>query len=100
MTGVSKHDPVVAAGGIWLWAFLEAITMPNLGDIDTEKILASHNHNPGDTHWTLYLGAVLQTIGKFGLDLMVPALAAFSRLRVGAAPPVLRPASIAPVAVP
>ena len=80
MTGVSYMIPFVAAGGIIvaLGSILEAITMPNLGDVDTEKILASATiYNLGDTHWTLYLGAVLQTIGKFGLDLMVPALAAF-----------------------
>ena len=80
MTGVSYMIPFVAAGGIIvaLGFILEAITMPNLGDVDTEKILASATiYNLGDTHWTLYLGAVLQTIGKFGLDLMVPALAAF-----------------------
>ena len=80
MTGVSYMIPFVAAGGIIvaLGFILEAITMPNLGDVDTEKILANATiYNLGDTHWTLYLGAVLQTIGKFGLDLMVPALAAF-----------------------
>ena len=80
MTGVSYMIPFVAAGGIIvaLGFILEAITMPNLGDVDTEKILASATiYSLGDTHWTLYLGAVLQTIGKFGLDLMVPALAAF-----------------------
>ena len=80
MTGVSYMIPFVAAGGIIvaLGFILEAITIPNLGDVDTEKILASATiYNLGDTHWTLYLGAVLQTIGKFGLDLMVPALAAF-----------------------
>ena len=80
MTGVSYMIPFVAAGGIIvaLGFILEAITMPNLGDVDTEKILANATiYNLGDTHWTLYLGAVLQTIGKFGLDLMVPALAAY-----------------------
>ena len=80
MTGVSYMIPFVAAGGIIvaLGFILEAITMPNLGDVDTEKILANATiYNLGDTHWTLYLGAVLQTIGNFGLDLMVPALAAF-----------------------
>ena len=80
MTGVSYMIPFVAAGGIIvaLGFILEAITMPNLGDVDTENILANATiYNLGDTHWTLYLGAVLQTIGKFGLDLMVPALAAF-----------------------
>ena len=80
MTGISYMIPFVAAGGI-LVAFgfvFEAITMPNLGDVDTKAILGSATlFNLGDVHWTLYLGAVLQTIGGFGLSLMVPALAAY-----------------------
>lgn len=80
MTGISYMIPFVAAGGILvaLGFVFEAITMPNLGDVDTKAILSSATlFNLGDVHWTLYLGAVLQTIGDFGLSLMVPALAAY-----------------------
>ena len=80
MTGISYMIPFVAAGGILvaLGFVFEAITMPNLGDVYTKAILESATlFNLGDTHWTLYLGAVLQTIGGFGLSLMVPALAAY-----------------------
>ena len=80
MTGISYMIPFVAAGGILvaLGFVFEAITMPNLGDVDTKAILGSATlFNLGDAHWTLYLGAVLQTIGGFGLSLMVPALAAY-----------------------
>lgn len=80
MTGISYMIPFVAAGGILvaLGFVFEAITMPNLGDVDTKAILGSATlFNLGDVHWTLYLGAVLQTIGGFGLSLMVPALATY-----------------------
>lgn len=80
MIGISYMIPFVAAGGILvaLGFVFEAITMPNLGDVDTKAILGSATlFNLGDVHWTLYLGAVLQTIGGFGLSLMVPALAAY-----------------------
>ena len=80
MTGISYMLPFVAAGGILvaLGFVFEAITMPNLGDVNTKAILESATlFNLGDVHWTLYLGAVLQTIGGFGLSLMVPALAAY-----------------------
>lgn len=80
MTGISYMIPFVAAGGILvaLGFVFEAITMPNLGDVDTKAILGSATlFNLGDVRWTLYLGAVLQTIGGFGLSLMVPALAAY-----------------------
>ena len=80
MTGISYMIPFVAAGGILvaLGFVFEAITMPNLGDVNTKAILESATlFNLGDVHWTLYLGAVLQTIGGFGLSLMVPALAAY-----------------------
>ena len=80
MTGISYMIPFVATGGILvaLGFVFEAITMPNLGDVDTKAILGSATlFNLGDVHWTLYLGAVLQTIGGFGLSLMVPALAAY-----------------------
>lgn len=80
MTGISYMIPFVAAGGILvaLGFVFEAITMPNLGDVNTKAILGSATlFNLGDVHWTLYLGAVLQTIGGFGLNLMVPALAAY-----------------------
>ena len=80
MTGISYMIPFVAAGGILvaLGFVFEAITMPNLGDVNTKAILDSATlFNLGDVHWTLYLGAVLQTIGGFGLSLMVPALAAY-----------------------
>ena len=79
MTGISYMIPFVAAGGILvaLGFVFEAITVPNLGDVNTKAILDSATlFNLGDVHWTLYLGAVLQTIGGFGLSLMVPALAA------------------------
>lgn len=80
MTGISYMIPFVAAGGILvaLGFVFEAITVPNLGDVNTKAILDSATlFNLGDVHWTLYLGAVLQTIGDFGLSLMVPALAAY-----------------------
>ena len=80
MTGISYMIPFVAAGGILvaLGFVFEAITMPNLGNVNTKAILDSATlFNLGDVHWTLYLGAVLQTIGGFGLSLMVPALAAY-----------------------
>ena len=80
MTGISYMIPFVAAGGILvaLGFVFEAITVPNLGDVNAKAILDSATlFNLGDVHWTLYLGAVLQTIGGFGLSLMVPALAAY-----------------------
>ena len=80
MTGISYMIPFVAAGGILvaLGFVFEAITVPNLGNVNTKAILDSATlFNLGDVHWTLYLGAVLQTIGGFGLSLMVPALAAY-----------------------
>lgn len=80
MTGVSYMIPFVAAGGIIvaLGFIFQAMTVQNLGDVDTEKILADATlFNLNGTHWSLYLGAVLQTIGKMGLDLMVPALAGY-----------------------
>ena len=80
MTGISYMIPFVAAGGILvaLGFVFEAITVPNLGDVNTKAILGSATlFNLGDVHWTLYLGAGLQTIGGFGLSLMVPALAAY-----------------------
>lgn len=80
MTGISYMIPFVAAGGILvaLGFVFEAITVPNLGDVNPKAILESATlFNLGDVHWTLYLGAVLQTIGSFGLGLMVPALAAY-----------------------
>ena len=80
MTGISYMIPFVAAGGILvaLGFVFEAITVPNLGEVNTRAILDSATlFNLGDVHWTLYLGAVLQTIGGFGLSLMVPALAAY-----------------------
>ena len=80
MTGISYMIPFVAAGGILvaLGFVFEAITVPNLGDVNTKAILDSATlFNLGEVHWTLYLGAVLQTIGGFGLSLMVPALAAY-----------------------
>lgn len=80
MTGISYMIPFVAAGGILvaLGFVFEAITVPNLGEVNTKAILESATlFNLGNVHWTLYLGAVLQTIGGFGLSLMVPALAAY-----------------------
>lgn len=80
MTGISYMIPFVAAGGILvaLGFVFEAITVPNLGEVNTKAILDSATlFNLGNVHWTLYLGAVLQTIGGFGLSLMVPALAAY-----------------------
>ncbi|MGV3017205.1 PTS fructose transporter subunit IIABC [Rothia sp. 88186D007BW] len=80
MTGVSYMIPFVAAGGIILAIgfMLEAITMPNLGDVDTQAILSGASlTNLGDTPLSLYLGAALHTIGAFGLTAMVPILAAY-----------------------
>ena len=54
--------------------------------MNTKAILDSATlFNLGDVHWTLYLGAVLQTIGGFGLGLMVPALAAYIAYGFGSA---------------
>ena len=84
MTGVSYMIPFVAAGGIImaLGFMLEAVTTPNLGDLKDEpvrKAILEHASlfNLNGTHWTLYLGVVLQTIGSYGTDLVVPALAAY-----------------------
>lgn len=80
MTGVSYMIPFVAAGGIILAIgfMLEAITMPNLGDVDPAAILEGASlTNLGDTPLSLYLGAALHTIGGFGLGAMVPILAGF-----------------------
>lgn len=80
MTGVSYMIPFVAAGGIIvaLGFMLEAITVPNLGDVDPKAILEGASlWNLGGTPLSLYLGAALHTIGGYGLSLMVPALAAY-----------------------
>lgn len=80
MSGVSYMIPFVAAGGIILALgfMLEAITMPNLGDVDPAAILEGATlTNLGDTPLSLYLGAVLHTIGGIGLGAMVPILAAY-----------------------
>ena len=83
MTGVSYMIPFVAAGGIImaLGFILEAVTTPNLGDLNEaarKSILENSSlFNLNGTHWTLYLGVVLHTIGSYGTDLVVPALAAY-----------------------
>ncbi|MDY3049649.1 MAG: fructose-specific PTS transporter subunit EIIC [Rothia sp. (in: high G+C Gram-positive bacteria)] len=80
MTGVSYMIPFVAAGGIILALgfMLEAMTMPNLGDVDPQAILANASlTNLNGTALSLYLGAALHTIGGFGLSAMVPILAAY-----------------------
>lgn len=80
MTGVSYMIPFVAAGGIILAIgfMLEAITMPNLGEVDPEAILEGASlTNLNGTPLSLYLGAALHTIGGFGLSAMVPILAAY-----------------------
>ena len=83
MTGVSYMIPFVAAGGIImaLGFMLEAVTTPNLGDLNEvarKAILENASlFNLNGTHWTLYLGVVLHTIGSYGTDLVVPALAAY-----------------------
>ena len=83
MTGVSYMIPFVAAGGIIvaLGFMLEAVTTPNLGDLNEaarKSILENSSlFNLNGTHWTLYLGVVLHTIGGFGIELMVPVLAAY-----------------------
>ena len=83
MTGVSYMIPFVAAGGIIvaLGFMLEAVTTPNLGDLNEaarKSILENSSlFNLNGPHWTLYLGVVLHTIGGFGIELMVPALAAY-----------------------
>ncbi len=80
MTGVSYMIPFVAAGGIIvaLGFMLQAMTVQNLGEVDPEAILTGASlFNLGDTPLSLYLGAALQTIGGFGLQLMVPALSAY-----------------------
>lgn len=84
MTGVSYMIPFVAAGGIImaLGFILESVTVPNLGDLKDEPVRKAILENAclfnlNGTHWTLYLGVVLQTIGSYGTDLVVPALAAY-----------------------
>ncbi|WP_237221823.1 PTS fructose transporter subunit IIABC [Rothia nasimurium] len=80
MTGVSYMIPFVAAGGIILAIgfMLEAITMPNLGEVDPAAILEGASlTNLNGTPLSLYLGAALHTIGAFGLGAMVPVLAAY-----------------------
>ena len=84
MTGVSYMIPFVAAGGIIvaLGFILESVTVPNLGYLKDEPVRKailenSSLFNLNGTHWTLYLGVVLHTIGGFGIELMVPALAAY-----------------------
>lgn len=84
MTGVSYMIPFVAAGGIImaLGFILESVTVPNLGDLKDEPVRKAILENASlfnlnGTHWTLYLGVVLQTIGSYGTDLVVPALAAY-----------------------
>ena len=84
MTGVSYMIPFVAAGGIImaLGFILESVTVPNLGDLKDEPVRKAILENASlfnlnGTHWTLYLGVVLHTIGSYGTDLVVPALAAY-----------------------
>ena len=84
MTGVSYMIPFVAAGGIImaLGFILESVTVPNLGYLKDEPVRKAILENASlfnlnGTHWTLYLGVVLHTIGGFGIELMVPALAAY-----------------------
>ena len=84
MTGVSYMIPFVAAGGIImaLGFILESVTVPNLGYLKDEPVRKAILENASlfnlnGTHWTLYLGVVLQTIGSYGTDLVVPALAAY-----------------------
>lgn len=80
MAGVSYMIPFVAAGGIIvaLGFVLQSMTVSNLGDVDTKQILADATlTNLNGTPLSLYLGAALQYIGGIGLNLMVPALAAY-----------------------
>ena len=84
MTGVSYMIPFVAAGGIImaLGFILESVTVPNLGYLKDEPVRKAILENASlfnlnGTHWTLYLGVVLHTIGSYGTDLVVPALAAY-----------------------
>lgn len=85
MSGVSYMIPFVAAAGIILAIgfMLEAITMPNLGEVDPKAILDLNGEsgrslfNLQGVPLSLYLGAALHTIGSTGLGLMIPALAAY-----------------------
>ncbi|WP_346845327.1 fructose-specific PTS transporter subunit EIIC [uncultured Rothia sp.] len=80
MAGVSYMIPFVAAGGIIvaLGFMLEAITVPNLGDVDPAAVLENSSLWSLDgVPLSLYFGAALHTIGAYGLALMVPALAAY-----------------------
>ena len=80
MAGVSYMIPFVAAGGIIvaLGFMLEAITVPNLGDVDPAAVLENSSlWNLDGVPLSLYFGAALHTIGAYGLALMVPALAAY-----------------------
>lgn len=80
MAGVSYMIPFVAAGGIIvaLGFMLEAITVPNLGDVDPAAVLENSSlWNLDGVPLSLYFGAALHTIGAYGLALMVPTLAAY-----------------------
>ena len=77
MTGVSYMIPFVAAGGL-LMAIAFMIADPVAVAKQAEDILGTATlGNLGDVSLTMYLGAVLFTIGNLSMSLLVPALAGY-----------------------
>ncbi|KIC70140.1 PTS fructose transporter subunit IIABC [Kocuria rhizophila] len=77
MTGVSYMIPFVAAGGL-LMAIAFMIADPVAVAKQAEDILGTATlGNLGDVSLSMYLGAVLFTIGNLSMSLLVPALAGY-----------------------
>lgn len=77
MTGVSYMIPFVAAGGL-LMAIAFMIADPVAVAQQAEDILGTATlGNLGDVSLSMYLGAVLFTIGNLSMSLLVPALAGY-----------------------
>lgn len=77
MTGVSYMIPFVAAGGL-LMAIAFMIADPVAVAQQAEDILGTVTlGNLGDVSLSMYLGAVLFTIGNLSMSLLVPALAGY-----------------------
>ena len=77
MTGVSYMIPFVAAGGL-LMAIAFMIAGPVAVAQQAEDILGTVTlGNLGDVSLSMYLGAVLFTIGNLSMSLLVPALAGY-----------------------
>ena len=77
MTGVSYMIPFVAAGGL-LMAIAFMIADPVAVAQQAEDVLGTATlGNLGDVSLSMYLGAVLFTIGNLSMSLLVPALAGY-----------------------